>query len=418
MILHKALSRLNKRQAATFANATTTPQSLPELIGNLGMKTRSGQVVTPENSKNVATAYRCGNIITDDIAKMPLQTLISQYPGDIQRMRPDVMMQNIAYRLEVQPNRWWTPFWFKKVASLWLVHWGNAYIWKPPVYSNELYILPSNATYPVFDQDGALWYMTKFYGDTKETPIPAAEVAHWMINPDPTGFIGRGVIQFARETIGRQLAGYSSQGGLFKNGLSAAGILWLNGESKKDARQKVREMYEEVMSGDENANRIAILDNKVSKFEPVTMQPKDIQFLELLRDNDIAIMNFYGVPAYKLNTGKQAYNSNEQQNLDYLSSTLDPYLVQMEESARLKWISVQEQSTTFFRFERSALFRTDAKSRGEYLNAAIQNGRMTPNQAIQIEDRPKNSNPAADLLYMPANIQPMGAAAKQGATNA
>jgi HK97 family phage portal protein len=177
-------------------------------------------------------------------------------------------------------------------------------------------------------------------------------------------------------------------------------------------------MYEEVMSGDENANRIAILDNKVSKFEPVTMQPKDIQFLELLRDNDIAIMNFYGVPAYKLNTGKQAYNSNEQQNLDYLSSTLDPYLVQIEESARLKWISVQEQSTTFFRFERSALFRTDAKSRGEYLNAAIQNGRMTPNQAIQIEDRPKNSNPAADLLYMPANIQPMGAAAKQGATNA
>jgi len=409
MILSKGLTHRNKRLAISVVNSQTMPQTLPELIGGMGLQTRSGQVVTPENSKNVATAYRCANLISDDIAKMPLQTFISRAPGEIERMRPDGMIHNIAYLLEVQPNRWWTPFWFKKVSALWLLNWGNNYIWQPPIFPREHFILPANQTYPVFDQDGNEWYMTKFYGDTRLTPIPAVEVAHWMINPDPTGFIGRGIIQYARETIGRQLAGYSSQGSLFKNGLSAAGILWLNGESKKDARKKVRDMYEEVMSGDENSNRIAVLDNKVSKFEPVTMQPKDIQFLELLRDNDIAIMNFYGVPAYKLNTGKQAYNSNEQQNLDYLSSTLDPYLVQIEESAKLSWLSMQEQSTTYFRYERSSLFRTDAKSRGDYLNAAIQNGRMTPNQAIQIEDRPKSSNPGADLLYMPSNIQPMGA---------
>jgi HK97 family phage portal protein len=166
-------------------------------------------------------------------------------------------------------------------------------------------------------------------------------------------------------------------------------------------------MYEETMSGEVNASRFAVLDTKVSKFEPVTMNPRDVQFLSLLQDNDIAVMNFFGMPAYKLNTGKQAYQSNEQNNLDYLSTTLDPYLVQDEQVGGIKWLSEEEQGYMYLRYERSALFRTDAKSRGDYLNAAIQNMRMTPNQARQIEDSPRDPNPAADKLYRNAGVVPI-----------
>lgn len=414
-ILSKALAPRKSQAKVSAPVNVTTELSLPELVNTMGMTTGSGQVVTPENSKNVATAYRCGNIISDDVAKMPLQTFISRQPGVTERMRPDGFTYNIAWRLERQPNRWWTPFWFKKVSIQWLLYWGNNFIWQPPSYTRELFILPARVTYPVFDRSGDLWYCTTFRGEHKPTYIPAAEVMHTLINPDETGFNGRGVVQFARETIGRQMAGYRSQNSLFKNGLSAAGILWLAGESSKEAREKVRDMYDEVMTGTNNTGRIAVLDKKISKFEPVTMQPKDVQFLELLQDNDIAIMNFFGMPSYKLNIGKQSYQSNEQNNLDYLSTTLDPFLVQWEESAASKWLSIEEQGYTYFRYERSALYRTDAKSRGEFLNGAINNGRMSPNEARQIEDRTKSDNPAADLLYMNSSIQPIGA--QQGAAN-
>lgn len=414
MILSKALSR--KRITAPVNSGTVTKGlELPDLIGTLGMATGSGQVVTPESSKNVATAYRCGNILSDDIAKMPLQVYISRRSGEIDRQRPDPMVRNLAWVLERQPNRWWSPFQFKKQVAQWLIHWGNGFVWQPPIYPREHFILPSSVTAPVFDQHGELWYRTQFRGDHHYSYLPAVEVAHFMINPDETGFVGRGVVQYARETIGRQLSAYASQNSLFKNGLSAAGILWLSGDSSPEVRKKVREMYEEVMSGESNAGRIAILDKKVTQFQSVTMQPKDIQFLSLIQDNDIAVMNFFGMPSYKLNTGKQAYNSNEQNNLDYLSTTLDPYLVQIEQVGGLKWLSFEEQGYTYLRFERSALFRTDAKSRGDYLNAAIQNGRMKPNEARQIEDRPADPNPAADMLYMPSNVQPMGRS--QGANN-
>jgi len=405
MILSKALSR---KKTPAPVNAVTEGIELPELVNMMGMTTGSGQVVTPESSKNVATAYRCGNILSDDIAKLPLQVFVSRRTGELERQRPDPFLHNLAWITERQPNRWWSPFQFKKQLAQWLIHWGNGFVWQPPMYPREHFILPANVTYAVFDRAGELWYSTRFRGDRHQSYLPAVEVAHTMINPDETGFNGRGVVQYARETIGRQLSAYASQNSLFKNGLSAAGILWLAGESKPEVRKKVREMYEEVMSGETNAGRIAILDKKVSQFQPVTMQPKDIQFLNLIQDNDIAVMNYYGMPSYKLNTGKQAYNSNEQNNNDYLSTTLDPYLVQIEQVGGLKWLSLEEQGYTYLRFERSALFRTNAKERGDYLNAAIQNGRLKPNEARQIEDRAADPNSAADKLYMPSNIQPMG----------
>jgi HK97 family phage portal protein len=409
MILTRAISRMQRKAVIAPVNAAATQVDLPELISTLGLATGAGQIVTPESSKNVATAYRCGNILSDDVAKLPLQVYTSRSAGQIERQRPDGFLHNLAWLLEKQPNRWWTPFLFKKILMQWLLHWGNWYVWQPPIYPRELFVLPANVTYPVFDKQGQLWYATTFSGDKKKTYLPDVEVAHNLINPDESGHVGRGVVQYARETLGRQLAAYASQNSLFKNGLSAAGILWLAGDSSTDMRTKVRTMYEETMSGDNNSGRIAVLDKKVAKFEPVTLQPKDVQFLELIQDNDIAVMNYYGMPAYKLNTGKQAYNSNEQQNLDYLSTTLDPHLVQFEQVGSQKWLTTEEQNYTYLRFERAALFATDAKSRGEYLNGAIQNGRMRPNEARQIEDRAADPNPAANMLYMPSNIQPMGA---------
>jgi phage portal protein BeeE len=79
--------------------------TLPELIESSGLSNSAGQVVTAERSKNIATAYRCGNILSDDVAKMPLQTFIKRTPGKIERMKPDPWLQNIAWLLEFSPNR-------------------------------------------------------------------------------------------------------------------------------------------------------------------------------------------------------------------------------------------------------------------------------------------------------------------------
>jgi len=383
--------------------STSTPMTVTELTDMLSIATSSGQIVTPENSRNIHTADRCINILSDDVAKMPLQTFASRVAGRIERMRPTSWDQNLAWLLEVRPNRFMTPFVFKKTIIQWLICWGNAYVWQPtrrPGQMRELLVLRSDRVLPVYDTSGNVWYQVT-WSPQQVDYLPDVEIMHLRINATD-GLVGHSVIEHAREALGRQLGAYETQGKFYSQGLNPAGIIYFNGDLNKDARAKVRDAYEEAMSGSSNAYRLAVMDNKVTKFEPITMKPTDMQFLEGITQNDTQIANFFGMPLYKLNMGKQSYNSNEQQNLDYLSTTLDPYLVQFEQEAALKWLSEEELNYTYLRFNRDVLLRTDAKTRAEVIEKRILSGVLTPNEGRQIDDL--NPYEGGDGYYIPANM--------------
>jgi len=391
-----------KNRIRNAAPIPVTAGGMVEFGDVLEMAT-SGQNVTAETSKNVATAYRCINVLSDDVAKLPLQTFISRTPGQIERVRASSRLENIAWLLEVSPNRWMTPLVFKKTAIMWLLTHGAAYIWQPPRTAGrrrELFLLPSSVTSPFFDVNFNLWYQVNMPGQPVNN-YPEAEVLTLLIN-STDGITGKSVISYARDTLGRQLAAYETQNKFYSQGLNPGGIIWIAGEANQEARDKIRDSYGKAMTGTSNAYRLAVLDNKITKFEQVTMKPTDAQFLESIQENDTEIANFFGVPLYKLNQGKQSYQSNEQQNLDYLNTTLDPYLVQWEQAAAMKWLTEEEQNYTYFRFNRDALLRTDAKTRGETLEKAIFSGRLTPNEARQIEDM--SAYVGGENHYIPANM--------------
>lgn len=394
MILRNVFKKINNS-----AELSSPPSWLVDF---LGAKTGAGQTVTPENSRNVASAYRCGNIISDDVAKMPLK-VIERRGAEIRQVEPDARIRNLAYLLEISPNRYqWSPFLFKKQVMQWLIYWGNAYVWTPPGFPREMFILPANKTKPVFDTKGNLWFEYESDKEEKELYLPINEVMHLMINPDQTGFLGRSVITYARESLGRQMGAYDTMGNFYAQGLNPSGIIWTSGELNREAREKVRASYTSAMGGSDNAYKLAVFDSKISKFEPVTMKPVDVQFLESINATDVDIANFFGLPIYKLNMGKQSYQSNEQQNLDYLSTTLDPYLVQWEQAGRLKWIPEADQATTYIKFIRESMLRTDAKTRADYMRTKIESGQMTPNEARALDDLSPYAG--GDSYYMAANI--------------
>lgn len=377
-----------------------------EMVPSWGYRTEAGERVSVEMSKTIATVYAAKNIISNDVAKMPLQ-MIRQVGRNMEQVEPNAAIRNMSYLLEVCPNLWgWSPFRFKKAVIEWQLFYGNAYIWSPIVGPRQLLILPADRTMPVLDLEGGLWYRTIFQNNVAVF-IPAVEILHLLINPDTSGFVGRGVVHYARETFGRQIAARKTQAKFFSNGFMPAAYVQIPGELSADARSKVRQAYEEQMSGAANAYRLAVFDQLITKFEPINIQLKDAQFLESIDANDRDICNFFGLPEYKLNRGKEAYNSNEQKNLDYLEGTLDAYLVAWEEGARIRWLSQAEQATTYFKFIRESLLRMDTKTRGEALAQRIQNGIITPNEAREKEDL--GAYPEGDQYYMAGNILPIGA---------
>lgn len=387
------------KDAAQTPPPAMQPAIQPVYGLNLGGFTRSGERVSEDTAKRIATAYRCAQIISDDIAAMPLQ-LFRKVQRSIEQVSPDPLARNMAYLLEISPNRWMTPFIFKKLWIDSLIWWGNAYIWKPAQAFAELFLLDPTETTPEFDENGNLWYRTRF-PNGEEQRLPWDEVNHLMIN-SKNGLVGRSVLTYARDTLGRQQGALLTQDMIFGRGLNNAAIIQMNGELSNEAKTRVRAEYEKVMSGPSNAGRLAVLDSMVTKFETITIKPVDAQFLETVQATDAQIANFFGVPLYKLNQGKQSYESNEQQNMDYLRTTLNPYLVQIEQGARLKWLTVEEQGEMYFRFIRESLLQTDAKSRAEYLEKQILSGQITPNEARQINDM--SAYEGGDRHYIPANM--------------
>ena len=121
---------------------------------------------------------------------------------------------------------------------------------------------------------------------------------------------------------------------------------------------------------------------------------------------DIDLSNYFKYPAYKLNMGKQSYESNEQQDLDYLKSTLDPYLVQWEQAARLRWLSEADQNQQYFKFVRESILRTDSKKRAEIHEIEMRTGILTANEARAHEDR--NSYADGDKFWMTRNNAEIG----------
>jgi HK97 family phage portal protein len=392
-------------KSIALRNSMTTPVELTQLSGMLSPATTSGEVVTAENSKSVATAYRAGNIISDDVGKMPFQMFVRN-GRNIDQIQPDARTMNLSYLLEVSPNQWgWTPFMFKKAIVQWQLYHGNAIVWRPPVWPPQLLILPAYRTRPVFDTNGDLWYEHHFWNGEVET-IPSVEILHLMINPDDTGFWGRGVITFARETLGRQMGAYRTQGKLYAQGMNASAYLQIGSPLDAAGRKKVRDSYEEAMSGSGNAYRLAVFDSKIIKFEPIQMKLTDAQFLEQIRATDLDIANFFGMSQHMLNMGNQAYNSNEQKYIEYLQGTLDAYLVPFEQAARIRWLTASEQGNTYFRFIRESLLRMDAKGRAEMNEVLLRTRQRTPNEMREKDDM--SAAPGGDDFYITSNYSKDG----------
>lgn len=371
-----------------------------------GYRTESGERVSVEASKSIATAYRAKNIISDDVAKMPLQ-MFRKAGRKIDQVEPNAVIRNMAYLLQVSPNLWgWTPFQLKKAAIEWLLFYGNMYIWSPVIGPRQLMLLPADRTTPVLSKgDGSLWYRHTFTnGEVRY--IPSVEILHLLINPDSSNFVGRGVIAYARETFGRRISAGKTQAKQYAQGFLPAGYVQFAGELNAEARGKVRSSYEASMSGVDNAYRLAIFDNKITKFEPIAMNLADAQFLESIDANDRDICNFFGLSEHMLNRGKEAYNSNEQKYIEYLQGTLDSFLVPWEEAARIRWLSAAEQSNTYLKFIRESLLRMDSKARADAMAIRIQNGMMTPNEAREKDDMSAYSG--GDQHYFPANYAAIG----------
>ena len=123
------------------------------------------------------------------------------------------------------------------------------------------------------------------------------------------------------------------------------------------------------------------------KYQPIGISPEQAQFLETRKFQINEIARIFRVPPHMLaDLEKSSFSNIEQQSLEFVKYTLDPWCIRWEQSMSRVLLSESEKPQEFIKFNVDGLLRGDYASRMTGYATARQNGWMSANDIRELEN--------------------------------
>lgn len=355
---------------------------------------------TQTGAMKLSAVNACVEIITNSISKIPIYVMDRKTKQRVDHPLLKVLCE--------RPNEAMTPSVYKKLMQANILLKGNAYalIIRDKKTANPVELIPMSADYitPWFDGKGKLWYVFMNPNTRELRKLDNFDVLHYKSYSED-GVHGISVLSRASETINTAKAAQTYENKFYTQNAQPTGILKTEGDLDKTAKDKIREEWNKIHKGADNAFRIAVLDLGIS-YQPISISNKDAQFIESKNITVEDISRFFVVPLYKINAGKESYNANEQNSIEYLINTVHPYITQYEEEDTYKLLFDWERTNGLeVRRNMMAELKGDAKSRGEWYKSMREIGVFSSNDIQDLEDRP--DVPGGDTRYASLNYVPL-----------
>ena len=159
------------------------------------------------------------------------------------------------------------------------------------------------------------------------------------------GLVGYSPIAMAKNAIGMAIACEEYGAKFFANGAAPGGVLEHPGTIKDP--QRVRESWQSTFGGSGNANKIAVLEEGM-KYTPIGISPEQAQFLETRKFQINEIARIFRVPPHMVgDLEKSSFSNIEQQSLEFVKYTLDPWVIRWEQSIQRSLLTPQEKKNVF-----------------------------------------------------------------------
>lgn len=213
----------------------------------------------------------------------------------------------------------------------------------------------------------------------------------------------------AKNAIGLAIATEEYGSKFFANGAAPSGVLEHPGTIKDP--QRVRESWMSQFGGPANSNKIAVLEEGL-KYTPISISPEQAQFLETRKFQINEIARIFRVPPHMVgDLEKSSFSNIEQQSLEFVKYTLDPWVVRWEQSIQRTLLTPEEKKTYFVKFNVEGLLRGDYQSRMSGYATARQNGWMSANDIRELENLDRiPAEDGGDLYLVNGNMLPLNKA--------
>ena len=351
--------------------------------------TSSGKNVNERTAMRVTAVYSCVRILSEAIASLPLH-LYKQ----IDKGGKEKAINHPLYKLlHDEPNPEMTSFVFRETLMSHLLLWGNAYA---QIIRNgkgqiiALYPLMPNRMSVDRDPNGRIYY-TYSVNDSDNPKL--RKLGQIRMTKDEIfhipalgfdGLVGYSPIAMAKNAIGMALATEEYGAKFFANGASPSGVLEHPGNIKDPT--KLRESWNSLFQGSSNSHKIAILEEGL-KYQPIGISPNEAQFLETRKFQIDEIARIFRVPPHMVgDLDKSSFSNIEQQSLEFVKYTLDPWVTRWEQAIHRSLLLESEKTDYFAKFNVDGLLRGDYQSRMSGYATGIQNGFLSPNDIRSLEN--------------------------------
>ena len=349
--------------------------------------TPSGNRVTEQSAMQMTVVYACVRILSEAIAGLPLHLYHYTETGSKEK----AIKHPLYFLLHDEPNPEMTSFVFRETMMTHLLLYGNAYSQIIRNGKGEvigLYPLMPNRMTVDRDDKGQIYY--QYLVSDSDAPtmkegtvnLKKEDVLH-IPGLGFDGLVGYSPIAMAKNAIGLSIATEEYGAKFFANGATPGGILEYPGTVKDPDR--VRESWNKGFSG-RNSHKVAILEEGM-KYTPISISPNEAQFLETRKFQIDEIARIFRIPPHMVgDLEKSSFSNIEQQSLEFVKYTLEPWLMRWEQSINRALLSPNEKSTYFVKFNVDGLLRGDYQSRMSGYATARQNGWMSANDIRELEN--------------------------------
>lgn len=355
--------------------------------------TSSGKTVNERTAMQTTAVYSCIRILAETLASLPLHTFKHTENG-----KEKATEHSIYHLLADEPNPEMTSFVFRETLMGHLLLWGNAYaqiirdgrgniIALYPLMPDRMTVdrADSGEIYYIYNKEGKQYYLRNY------------EVLH-IPGLGFDGLIGYSPIAMAKNAIGMAIATEEYGASFFANGANPGGVLEHPGVVKDPAR--VRESWNSVYQGTKNAHRVAVLEEGM-KFQSIGIPPEQAQFLQTRKFQLNEIARIFRIPPHMIgDLDKSSFSNIEQQSLEFVMYTLDPWVVIWEQAIKRALFSESEKKEYFVKFNVDGLLRGDYQSRMNGYAVGRQNGWLSANDIRELENLNRIPDELGGDLYL------------------
>lgn len=406
----RALQGADQRRKSFGGPVGTMTLDNPE-----GWLTGDGVAMSRDRAMKISTVNRCVEVLSNSMAVLPIYIMNE----DTKERYSDHRLGRVLWE---RANEAMTSFDYERLMMCNELHRGNAYSWihRDPrtAYPLELIPLPPDYVTLYISPAGRLWYIFTHPVTGEVTWIPPEDMLHYKAYSED-GLEGISVLRRASLTLDTAQAAQLYEKSTWANGGQPSGVLTtasdLTGEreiTKPDGTTEVvnlkdllRRDWERVHRGPSNAFRVAVLDLGLS-YQPISMTNSDAQFVQSNEVRVADVCRFYGVPLHLAYAGKQSYDSNEQNGIEYVNYTLLGYETQwgQEDTYKLLLTSERDKSLRIKR-ELKVFLKGDTAAQATWYTAMRNNGAYCSDEIRALDDRPKV--PGGNSYYASWNYGPL-----------